>query len=90
MARCTDHEISDNLDYECKPSNRSVPSGTRWRGGYVRSAKNRAVYIVINFANDPKRLVLPEVMYDVLNNVRVRSLTLSHYDIRILERDYRE
>jgi beta-galactosidase len=63
-----------------------VPDGVEV---YVRSANNKTIYIVINFAVAPKMLRLPEVMYDVLNKVSVRSTMLAHYGIRVFEKNYR-
>jgi beta-galactosidase GanA len=65
----------------------SVPEGV---DVYVRSGSHKMIYILVNFEKDLKTIELPHVMYDVLEKLSVRSLTLKHYDVRVLEDDSNE
>jgi beta-galactosidase len=65
----------------------SVPDGIEVN---VRSGNQKTIYILVNFANEPKTVKLPVDMYDVLGKVRVSSISLRHYDVCVLERKSNE
>jgi beta-galactosidase len=51
----------------------------------VRSGKDKEVYILVNFGDDPKTVKLPNDMYNVLEKARVNAVTLKKYDVCVLE-----
>lgn len=52
----------------------------------VRSDDHKTIYILVNFANEPKTVNLPVDMYNVLTKMSVNSISLEHYDVCVLER----
>jgi beta-galactosidase len=51
----------------------------------VRSGKHKEIYILVNFANDPKTVKLSTDMYNVLEKTSIKSLILKKYDVCVLE-----
>jgi beta-galactosidase len=60
-----------------------VPDGVEVN---VRSGDHKKIYILVNFANEPKTVSLPVDMYNVLTKMSVNSISVEHYDVCVLER----
>jgi beta-galactosidase len=51
----------------------------------VRSGNHHRIYILVNFANGPRTVKLPSDLYNVLEKVRMNSISLKQYDVCVLE-----
>lgn len=51
----------------------------------VRSGDHKKIYILVNFANGPKTVKLPVDFYNVLEKVKMSSISLGPYDVCVLE-----
>jgi beta-galactosidase len=51
----------------------------------VRAGKHKEIYILVNFADDPKTVKLPTGMYNILEKASVKSVILKQYDVCVLE-----
>jgi beta-galactosidase len=67
-----------------KPVLNSVPPGVEV---YPRYAKNRMVYILVNFAKAEQNIPLPGQMEDVLNGGSAKSISLPVYGVAVLTKE---
>jgi beta-galactosidase len=64
-----------------KPALLSVPEGVEV---YPRYGKNKAVYVMVNFANDEQTVALPAPMVDVLAGGVKKSVSLARFGVAVL------
>jgi beta-galactosidase len=52
---------------------------------YPREGDGKKVFILVNFNKAPQTVTLPSTMRDVLNDKEVRTVSLDHYGVAVLQ-----